>query len=200
MARYTGPKQKIARRYKEPLFGYSKALDRKPYGPGQHGKNRRSKLSDFGVQLAEKMKAKYLYGVLEKQFRRTYEEASRLTGNTGENLMQLLESRLDNVVYRMGFAPTRRAARQLVAHKHILVNGEVVNIASFRVRPGDVVAIRERSKTIELVLTSIQARGARYGWIEVDKDAKSGKFLSYPSRDDIPENIQERLIVELYSR
>lgn len=200
MARYRGPKQKIARRYKEPLFGYSKALDRKPYGPGQHGKNRRRKQSDYGIQLAEKMKAKYLYGVLERQFRRIYEEASRLSGNTGENLMRLLESRLDNVVYRMGFAPTRRAARQLVSHKHVTVNGGLVNIASYRVKPGDVVAVRERSKTLELVTNSLQSRGGNYPWIEVNKTGASGKFLDLPTREDIPENIQERLIVELYSR
>lgn len=200
MARYRGPKQKIARRYKEPLFGYSKALDRKPYGPGQHGKNRRSKQSDFGIQLAEKMKAKYLYGVLERQFRRVYEEASRIGGNTGENLMRLLESRLDNVVFRMGFAPTRRAARQLVGHKHITVNGHVVNIPSYQVQPGDVVAVRERSKTLELVTGSLQSRGARYPWIEVSKERSEGKYLDLPAREDIPENIQERLIVELYSR
>lgn len=200
MARYRGPKQKIARRYKEPLFGYSKALDRKPYGPGQHGKNRRSKQSDFGIQLAEKMKAKYLYGVLERQFRRIYQDASRSSGNTGENLMKLLESRLDNVVYRMGFAPTRRAARQLVGHKHVTVNGNIVNIASYRVKPGDVVAVRERSKTLELVHNSLTSRGARYPWIQVNKEQVSGTFLDMPAREDIPENIQERLIVELYSR
>lgn len=200
MARYTGPKQKIARRFKEPLFGYSKALDRKPYGPGQHGKNRRGKTSDYGVQLAEKMKAKYLYGILERQFRLAYGKAARLGGNTGENLMRILESRLDNMVYRMGFAPSRRAARQLVGHKHILVNGEVVNIPSFQVRPGDVVSVRERSKNIEIITTTSQSRGSRLAWLDVSKTELSGKLLTMPNRDDIPENIQERLIVELYSR
>lgn len=200
MARYTGPKQKIARRYKEPIFGFSKSLERKPYGPGQHGKNKRGKTSDFAVQLLEKQKAKFIYGVLERQFRIVYENASAMGGNTGDNLLRILESRLDNVVYRMGFSPTRRGARQLVGHKHIEVNGHVVNIPSYRVKPGDVITVRERSKSLEAINTSLASRGSRFAWIEVNKQDLAGKFLSYPDRESIPENIQERLIVELYSR
>jgi small subunit ribosomal protein S4 len=200
MARYTGPKQKIARRYREPLFGFSKALERKNYAPGQHGKTRRSKQSDYAVQLMEKQKAKFIYGVLERQFRRAYEEASRRTGNTGENLLQILEARLDNVVYRMGFAPTRRGGRQLVGHKHIEVNGHVCNIPSYQVRPGDVVTVREKSKALEIINESLDTKASRYNWIEVIKNDYQGKYLSHPERDAIPENIQERLIVELYSR
>lgn len=200
MARFTGPKQKVARRYKEPLFGFDKSLERKPYAPGQHGKTKRSKESEYATQLSEKQKAKYIYGVLERQFRITFREASRRSGNTGENLIQLLESRLDNVVYRMAFAPTRRAARQLVGHQHILVNGEVVNIPSYRVKPGDVVSVRERSKALEVVQQSVTTRGSRFSWIEVNKNDLSGKFISMPERDQVPENLREKLIVELYSR
>lgn len=199
MARYTGPKQKIARRYKEQLFGYSKAVDKKPYGPGQHGKNKRSKVSDFGVQLMEKQKAKFIYGILERQFRKIFAEAARRKGSTGENLIQLLEARLDNAVFRMGFARTRRGARQLVGHKHVMVNGKVVNIASYQLRPGDEVEIREASKSLEVVNNSLK-NNHRYSWVEVDKTAYKAKFLHYPERTEVPENIQERLIVELYSR
>lgn len=200
MARYTGPKQKIARRYKEPLFGYSKSLERKPYGPGQHGNNRRRKVSDFGVQLMEKQKAKYIYGVLERQFRNAYKRASRMGGNTGLNLLQLLECRLDNVVFRMGFAPTRRAARQLVGHKHITVNGQVVNIPSYQVQEGDKIAVRERSKSMEIVTETLSSRAGNYAWLDVDKSKIEGTYLHNPDREAIPENIAERLIVELYSR
>ena len=199
MARYTGPKQKIARRYREQLFGYSKAVDKKPYGPGQHGKNKRSKLSDFGVQLMEKQKAKFIYGILERQFRKIFAEAARRKGSTGENLIQLLEARLDNSVYRMGFARTRRGARQLVGHKHVMVNGKVVNIPSYQLRPGDEVEIREASKSLEVINSSLKAN-TRYSWVEVDKATYKAKFLHYPERTEVPENIQERLIVELYSR
>lgn len=200
MARYRGPKQKIARRYKEPIFGYSRALERKSYGPGQHGKNRRSKQSDFAVQLMEKQKAKFMYGLLEKQFRLTFQKAARMQGSTGHNLIKLLEARLDNTVYRMGFAPTRRAARQLVNHKHVKVNGQVVNIPSFSLKPGDTIEVRERSKSLEVVTNSNSVNNQRYNWLDVDKNNITGKFLSYPEREDVPENIEERLIVELYSR
>lgn len=199
MARYTGPKQKISRRYKDQLFGFSKAVEKKPYGPGQHGKNKRSKLSDFGVQLMEKQKAKFIYGILERQFRKIFAEAARRKGSTGENLIQLLEARLDNTVYRMGFARTRRGARQLVGHKHVMVNGSVVNIASYQLKPGDEVEIREGSKSLEIVNFSLKSN-TRYPWIEIDKTTYKGKFLHYPERTDVPEKIEERLIVELYSR
>lgn len=200
MARYSGPKQKIARRYREPLFGFSKALDRKNYGPGQHGKGRKGKPSNFAIQLSEKQKAKYLYGVLERQFRKIFQQAARLKGSTGDNLMQLLECRLDNTVYRMGFSPSRRGARQLVSHKHVTVNKQVVNIPSYQLKPGDVVEVRERSKSLESVNDSLSGKPNRYPWITIDKANLSGTFLNYPERTDIPENIQERLIVELYSR
>ncbi|MBX3102824.1 MAG: 30S ribosomal protein S4 [Bacteroidetes bacterium] len=200
MARYKGPKQKIARRFREPIFGFSKALERKSYGPGQHGKNRRSKVSEYGVQLAEKQKCRYMYGLLEKQFRILFTRASRMTGSTGHNMMKLLEARLDNTLYRMGYAPTRRGARQLVSHKHVKVNGQVVNIPSYSLRPGDEIEIRERSKSLEMVTQTASTHNNRFAWLEVDKNSYTGKFLSYPEREDIPENIQERLIVELYSR
>lgn len=200
MARYTGPKQKIARRYREAIFGFSKAFERKNYPPGQHGKTKRSKLSDFGVQLMEKQKAKFIYGILERQFRKIFHEAARRKGSTGDNLMQLLESRLDNTVYRMGYAPTRRAARQLVGHKHIMVNNQVVNIASYALRAGDTVSVRESSKSMEVVTQAMRNRSTRFSWLEVDRSNFTGKFLHYPERTEIPENIQERLIVELYSR
>jgi len=200
MARYTGPRAKIARRFGEPIFGPSKALDRKKYAPGQHGKTSRKKVSEYGVQLMEKQKLKSIYGVLERQFRRFFALSKKMKGATGENLMKLLEARLDNTVFRMGFAPTRRAARQLVSHKHILVNNEVVNIPSFLLRPGDVVEVRERSKSIELITETSTARPVRFSWLDVDKMMLSGKFLQYPERVDIPEPVRERLIVELYSR
>jgi small subunit ribosomal protein S4 len=197
MARYRGPKAKIARRFKEPIFGPSKAFERKKYGPGQHGRNRRSKQSNYAVQLTEKQKTKYTYGLLEKQFRNLFVKATRRKGVTGEIFLQLLESRLDNTVYRMGFAGTRRAARQLVTHKHITVNGEVMNIASALLRPGDVVEVRVKSKALEVV-----KGGSRntFPWLQVDNMALKGSFLQYPERDQIPENIKENLIVELYSK
>jgi len=201
MARYRGPKQKIARRYRAPLFGFSKALDRKNYAPGQHGRTRRQKLSDYGIQLMEKQKCKYIYGLLERQFRKTFHEAARRRGSTGDNLMALLESRLDNAVFRMGFGNTRRAARQLVNHKHIRVNGRVVNVPSYLCRPGDTIEVRERSKSLEVVNDALKNSNARkFSWIEVDRNSYSGKFLYYPERADIPEPVEERLIVELYSR
>ncbi len=201
MARYTGPKQKIARRYREPLFGESKALKRKPYPPGQHGRSRRRKKSDYGIRLNAKQKAKFIYGVLERQFRRFFALASKMEGNTGENLIKLLESRLDNVVYRMGFAPTRRAARQLVNHRHFRVNGRVVNIPSYLVKPGDIIEVREKSKDLEIIVDTLTSYNPRqYSWVEVDKKEMKGKFLQYPERSEVPENIEERYIVEFYSR
>lgn len=202
MARYTGPKSKIARRFREPIFGPDKALDRKNYGPGMHGPSkRRGKQSEYAIQLQEKQKAKYTYGVLERQFRGLFHSASARTGKTGENLLQLLEARLDNTVYRLGIAPTRSAARQLVSHRHILVNGELVNIPSYSLRIGDTITVRERSKSLEAVTTSISGQRAnKYAWLEWDGASFTGKFLTYPTRDEIPENIKENLIVELYSK
>jgi small subunit ribosomal protein S4 len=201
MARYTGPKSKISRRFGEPIFGASKALQKKAYPPGMHGRGRRKKQSEYAVQLMEKQKVKYLYGMLEKQFENLFHKAAAKAGITGENLLALLESRLDNTVYRLGIAPTRRAARQLVLHKHITVNGEIVNISSYSLRPGDIVAVREKSKSLEAIANSLSARNARqFSWLEWDGKELTGKFLSAPSRDQIPEKIQEQLIVELYSK
>ena len=201
MARYRGPKSKIARKFKDPIFGPDKALDRKPYPPGHHGNNRRRrKESEYGIQLQEKQKAKYTYGILERQFRNTFKKATKRDGITGENLLQLIEARLDNVVYRMGIAPTRRAARQLVGHRHIMVNGVVTNIASYELRPGDVVAVREKSKSLEAITDSLAGRNDSFGWIEWDEEKMEGKFVQYPTREEIPENIREQLIVELYSK
>ena len=199
MARYRGPKGKIARRFKEPIFGPSKALDRRKFGPGQHGRGRKRKVSEYQIQLTEKQKAKYTYGLLEKQFRNTFDEAARRKGITGEVFLQLLESRLDNVVFRMGFAPTRRAARQLVNHKHVMLNGVVTNIPSALIKPGDEILIRERSRSLEVVNDSI-GRATRYNWLDVSGNTHQGIFLNYPNRDEIPENINEQLIVELYSK
>ncbi len=199
MARYRGPKGKIARRFKEPIFGPTKVLERKKFGPGQHGRGRRKKMSDYAVQLTEKQKAKYIYGLLEKQFRNTFKKASRKKGITGEVFLQMLEARLDNSVFRMGLAPTRRAARQLVGHKHLLVNGKPVNIPSFTLKPGDVVSVREKSKNMDIVSQSL-GRATRYAWLDVNAEQLSGVFLNYPDREDIPENIKESLIVELYSK
>ncbi|MCB9234257.1 MAG: 30S ribosomal protein S4 [Bacteroidia bacterium] len=198
MARYRGPKSKIARRFREPIFGPSKAVERKKYGPGQHGRGRRGKPSNYSIQLQEKQKAKYSYGLLERQFRNLFKKASRKKGVTGEVFLQLLESRLDNTVFRLGFAPTRRAARQLVGHKHIKVNGSIVNIASYLLRPGDKVEVRERSKALEIV--NEKAGLNRFPWLDVDPKGLIGTFLNYPERDEIPENIKENLIVELYSK
>lgn len=201
MARYTGPKAKISRKFGEPVMGYSKALQKKNYAPGQHGKGKRGKKSEYAVQLAEKQKAKYIYGLLERQFAKTFELAARKQGITGENLLKFLEARLDNTVYRLGVAPTRRAARQLVLHKHITVNGELVNIPSYMLKPGDIVAVREKSKSLEAITTSLSARSAkRYNWLEWDTKLMSGKIINYPDRPSIPENINEQLIVELYSK
>lgn len=200
MARYTGPKAKIARRFNEPIFGHSKALQKKSYPPGQHGRGRRRKQSEYAIQLMEKQKAKYTYGVLERQFANLFEKASRKSGITGEILLQLLEARLDNTVYRMGIAPTRRGARQLVSHKHITVNGEVVNIPSYSLKPGDVVGVREKSKSLEAITNSLTSNSARYPWIEWNAAEMNGKLIQLPLRDEIPENIKEQLIVELYSK
>ncbi|GAB3013557.1 30S ribosomal protein S4 [uncultured Cyclobacterium sp.] len=201
MARYRGPKAKIARKFGEPIEGQSKVLQKKNYPPGMHGRGRRKKQSEFAIQLMEKQKAKYIYGVLERQFAKMFDTASRKKGVTGENLLQLLEGRLDNSVYRLGIAPTRRGARQLVSHKHILVNGTVVNIPSFQLKPGDVVAVREKSKSLEAITESLRGKGTtRYSWLEWDNGSLSGKFVSVPLREDIPENIKEQLIVELYSK
>jgi small subunit ribosomal protein S4 len=201
MARYTGPKAKISRRFGEAIEGHSKALQKKNHPPGQHGRGRRKKQSEYAIQLSEKQKAKYIYGVLERQFAKMFDIASRKSGITGETLLQLLEARLDNTVYRLGIAPTRRGARQLVSHKHILVNGEVVNIPSYTLKPGDVVSVRERSKSLEAITSSLAGKAAnRYPWLEWDNASLAGKFVSVPGRDDIPENIKEQLIVELYSK
>ena len=201
MARYRGPKQKKARRFKEAIFGPSKALERKPYGPGQHGRSRFNRKSEYAVQLEEKQKAKYTYGLLEKQFRNLYEAASAKDGVTGELLLQFLEGRLDNTVYRMGFAKTRRQARQLVAHKHIVVNGGLVNIPSYSVKPGDVISLRPKSRGLEVVEDSLQgASRNKYKWVETDLKSKSGKMLYVPTMEEIPENINVQLIVELYSK
>ena len=200
MARYRGPKQKIARRFKEPLFGPSKSLERKPYGPGQHGRNRRSKESEYAVQLKEKQKAKHTYGLLERQFRNLFKKAARKRGVTGENLLKFLEGRLDNTVFRMGFAMTRRQARQFVSHRHILVNDQVVNIPSYQLRSGDIVSVRPRSRNGEAIRESVKRNRRTFPWLEVDRNEMKGKFLDHPNREDIPENIREQLIVELYSK
>ena len=201
MARYTGPKTKIARKFGEPIFGDDKVLAKKNYPPGQHGVNKRRKLSEYGTQLREKLKAKYTYGVLEKQFRNLFDKATRTKGVKGEVLLQLLESRLDNIVYRLGIAPTRATARQLVLHRHITVDGEVVNIASYSVKPGQVVAVREKSKSLEVIADALAGfNHSKYPWIEWDENVKGGKMLHLPQREDIPENIKEQLIVELYSK
>ena len=200
MARYTGPSTKIARKFGEPIFGTDKDFEKRNYPPGQHGlASKRKKKSEYGTQLKEKQKVKYTYGLLERQFRNLYEKASRMKGQKGENLLMLLESRLDNLVYRMGIAPTRAAARQLVSHAHITLNGVVCNIPSAIVKPGDVVAVRERSKSLEVITNSL-ASAAKYSWIEFDAKALTGKYLNVPVRTEIPENINEQLIVELYSK
>ena len=201
MARYTGPKSRIARKFGEAIFGADKVLSKKNYPPGQHGNNRRRKTSEYGVMLAEKQKAKYTYGVLEKQFRNMFEKAASAPGITGEVLLQGLESRLDNVVFRLGIAPTRAAARQLVSHKHITVDGQVVGIPSYTVKSGQIVGVRERSKSLEVIADSLAGfNHSKYPWLEWDENAKAGKFLHIPERAGIPENIKEHLIVELYSK
>ena len=202
MARYTGPKSKIARRFRDPIFGPDKSLDRRNYGPGQHGpsKRRGGKQSEHAVQLGEKQKAKYTYGILERQFANMFEKASRMKGITGENLLQLCETRLDNTVFRLGIAPSRRGARQLVSHKHITVNGEVVNIPSYTLKIGDVVGVREKSKSLEAITGSLTASNKSFDWLDWDSSSMSGKLLNLPAREMIPENIREQLIVELYSK
>ena len=202
MARYIGPKSKIARRFGEAIYGADKVLEKRNFPPGQHGLARkRKKNSEYGEQLSEKQKAKYTYGILEKQFARTYAAAARMGGITGENLLKLLECRLDNVVYRLGIAPTRAAARQLVSHRHICVNGQVVNIPSYQLKVGDIVSVREKSKSLEVITTSVSgSTRSRYAWLEWDGAAMSGKFLQKPEREEIPENIKEQLIVNLYSK
>ena len=200
MARYRGPQSKIARRFNDPIFGPDKALERKNYGPGQHGNNRRSKKSEYAGQLAEKQKAKYTYGILEKQFSNLFKEASRRKGITGEILLQLCEARLDNIVYRLGIAPTRRAARQLVTHRHITVNEKVLNIPSYSVNIGDVIAIREKSKSLEAITNSLTNSSEKCEYVEWNPDLMAGKLIAIPQREQIKENIKEQLIVELYSK
>ncbi len=201
MARYTGPKSKIARKFGEPIFGPDKVLSKKNYPPGQHGNSRRRKTSEYGIQLREKQKAKYCYGVLERQFRNLFARAQRAKGVTGELLIQFLELRLDNIVFRLGIAPTRSAARQLVSHRHIMVDGKVVNIPSYSVKPGQVIGVRERSKSLEVINASIAGfNHSKYPWLEWNVASMSGTLLHIPAREDIPENIKEQLIVELYSK
>jgi small subunit ribosomal protein S4 len=201
MARYTGPKTKIARKFKEPIYGADKYFEKKNYPPGQHGLNkRRSKLSEYGLQLLEQQNTKYTYGILERQFKKTFKKAQSKKGVTGDNLMKFLESRIDNVVYRLGIAPTRAAARQLVTHRHILLNGKICNIPSAMLVPGDIVAVRERSKVLEVITNSLSGKSNPYSWLEWDSALMSGKFMNYPEREEIPENINEQAIVELYSK
>ncbi|MEX1189983.1 MAG: 30S ribosomal protein S4 [Bacteroidia bacterium] len=201
MARYIGPKSKIARKFREPIFGPDKVLTKKNYPPGQHGNSkRRNKVSEYGVQLQEKQKAKYTYGILEKQFALIFDRANRAQGVTGEMLLKLIEARLDNVVFRMGIAPTRSGARQLVSHRHITVNGGVVNIPSYTLKPGDKVAVREKSKSLEVIGSSLAGHTNKYSWIEFNVSSLTGTFLNFPERELIPENIKEQLIVELYSK
>jgi small subunit ribosomal protein S4 len=201
MARYTGPKTKIARKFGEAIFGDDKSFEKRNYPPGQHGNNRRrGKKSEYAVQLMEKQKAKYTYGILERQFRNMFKKATGATGITGEVLLQLCESRLDNVVYRFGVAPTRSAARQLVSHKHITVNGELVNIPSFQVKPGDVIGVREKSKSLLVIQESLQNNNSVYEWMSWNSEKKEGTFVNTPERTQIPENINEQYIVELYSK
>jgi small subunit ribosomal protein S4 len=201
MARYTGPKTRIARKFGEAIFGEDKAFERRNYPPGQHGlAKRRGKKSEYAVQLMEKQKAKYTYGILERQFRNLFEKASAASGVTGEILLQLCEARLDNVVYRMGIAPTRRGARQIVSHRHITVNGELVNVPSYHLKPGDIVAVREKSKSLEAIERSLANNSSVYEWMTFNNDTKQGTFVTVPQRLQIPENIKEQLIVELYNK
>lgn len=202
MARYIGPKTKIARKFREPIYGPDRSFEKKNYPPGMHGNSRRrGKTSEYGLQLMEKQKAKYIYGILERQFKNIFQKAAgKKAGITGEVLLQFIEARLDNTVYRLGIAPSRSAARQLVAHKHITVNNQVVNIPSYQLRAGDIVAVRERSRSLEVIQNSLSGRGNPYSWLEWDSNLMAGKFLNFPERQDIPENIKEQLIVELYSK
>lgn len=201
MARYTGPRSKIARKFRQPIYGPDKALEKKNYPPGQHGINKkRMKQSEYAMQLQEKQKAKYTYGILERQFSNLFRQATRMHGITGVNLLKLCEARLDNVVYRLGIAPSRAAARQLVTHRHITVNGEVVNIPSYTLKPGDKVAVREKSKTLEIVRNAVASSVVKLDWLSFDKASLTGTFINYPEREQIPETIKENLIVELYSK
>ena len=201
MARYTGPKTKIARKFGEPIFGEDKSFEKRNYPPGQHGNNkRRSKKSEYAIQLMEKQKAKYTYGILERQFRNLFKKATASKGITGEVLLQLCESRLDNVVYRMGLSNSRRGARQLVSHRHITVNGEIVNIPSYNLKPGDIVAVREKSKSLESIINSLSNSSKVYEWITWNNETMQGTYVSVPERIQIPENIKEQVIVELYSK
>ena len=204
MARYIGPKTKIARKFKDPIYGPDRYFEKKNYPPGQHGPAKKrglGKVSEYGLQLQEKQKAKYTYGVLERQFKNVFRKASSKKGITGEILLQLMEARLDNVVYRLGIAPTRAGARQLVSHKHIMVNGDIVNIPSYSIRPNDIIGVRERSKSLEAITDSLSRRNSKaYTWLEWDSNSMAGKFMQYPERELIPENINEQLIVELYSK
>lgn len=201
MARYTGPKNRICRIFGEPILGSGKSLDKNSFPPGQHGNSRRRKsTSEYAIQLKEKQKAKYTYGVLEKQFRNTYKEANRLKGATGENLIRLLEARLDNTVYRMGIAPTRPAARQFVSHKHIMVNGHIVNIPSYRLKPGDVIEVKPKSKANTDLMAMLGSRNPKINWVDFNEKDMKGTYLAHPERDSVPENIKEQLIVELYSK
>jgi len=201
MARYIGPKTKIARKFNDPIYGPDKSYEKKKYPPGQHGNSRhRKKLSEYGIQLQAKQKAKYTYGILERQFRNLFAKANRMEGITGEVLLQLCEARLDNTVYRLGIAPTRAAGRQLVSHRHITVNGEIVNVPSYSLRTGDVIGVREKSKSLENITDSLASRSNAYSWLEWDSEKLQGKFTNFPERADIPENINEQLIVELYSK
>ena len=201
MARYIGPKSKIARKFSEPIYGPDKHLEKKNFPPGQHGQTKkRKKQSEYGIQLQEKQKAKYTYGILEKQFRNIFAKANRLKGITGENLLKLIEARLDNVVFRLGISPTRAGARQLVSHRHITVNGEIVNIPSYSLKEGDIVGVREKSKSLIAITESLESSHKSFSWLEWDSEKMQGKFLNYPEREEIPENIKEQLIVELYSK
>ena len=201
MARYTGPKTKISRIFGEPILGNGKWLGKNSNPPGQHGAQRKRKtLGEYALQLREKQKAKYTYGVLEKQFRKTFEEAARRKGVTGENLIKLLEARLDNTLYRMGIAPSRPAARQLVSHKHVTVNGEVVNIPSFQLKPGDIVALKEKAKDNTAITSAVREKNPKFTWVDFNEKEFQGTFITYPEREAVPENIKEQLIVELYSK
>ena len=201
MARYTGPKTKISRIFGEPILGNGKWLGKNSNPPGQHGAQRKRKtLGEYALQLREKQKAKYTYGVLEKQFRKTFEEAARLKGVTGENLMRLLEARLDNTVFRLGIAPSRPAARQLVSHKHVTVNGVVVNVPSFSLKPGDVISLKDKSKDNTSVTSQVKGKNPKFNWLDWNEGEVKGTFIAYPERESVPENIKEQLIVELYSK
>jgi small subunit ribosomal protein S4 len=201
MARYIGPKTRISRKFREPIFGPDKNFEKRNYPPGQHGNSKkRAKVSEYSTQLMEKQKVKYMYGILERQFAKIFDRANRMDGITGENLLKLIESRLDNVVYRLGLSSSRSGARQLVSHRHITVNGKLVNIPSYTLRAGDVVAVREKSKSLETITESLASRMAKYGWLEWDNSQMAGKFINPPAREELTENIKEQLIVELYSK